>query len=159
MKRCDDRHSQFAQECQDVTTSWPAENAELMLQANDVHVTDVEKVRGTEIGRQVLLLNFEANYVGVLVATWNVVNRDGEALALGVCASDGGKQIGRERSYAALAWQVVANKGDLTDFRRAIHESIPLLPGGPGTASINLILQVALRTGNELGPSGLSEPA
>jgi hypothetical protein len=44
MKGCDNRHSQFAQERQDVPTSGPAENAELVLQADDVHVTDVEEV-------------------------------------------------------------------------------------------------------------------
>jgi hypothetical protein len=43
----DNGHSQFAQECQYVTTSRPAENAELMLQADNVHVADVEEVRGT----------------------------------------------------------------------------------------------------------------
>jgi len=47
MKRDDDGHSQFAQECQDVAASRAAENAELVLQADDVHVADVEEVRGT----------------------------------------------------------------------------------------------------------------
>jgi hypothetical protein len=44
-----------------------------------------------------------------------------------VYALDGGKQVGRERSYAAFARQMVTNKSDLTDFRRAVHEGIPLL--------------------------------
>jgi hypothetical protein len=74
MKRDDNRHSQFAQECQDVTTGGTAENTELVLQANDVHVADVEEVRGTHIGRQVLLLNLEANDLRVLIATFDVVN-------------------------------------------------------------------------------------
>ena len=68
MQRCDDGHSQFAQERQDVTAGRPAENAELVLQADDVHVADVEEVRGAQIGRQVLLLNLEANHFRVLVA-------------------------------------------------------------------------------------------
>ncbi|HWR54665.1 MAG TPA: hypothetical protein VN428_26390 [Bryobacteraceae bacterium] len=131
MKRCDDGHPQFAQECQDVTAGGPAENAELMLQADDVHIADVEEVRRAQIGRQVLLLNFEANHLRVLVATGNVVHRHGEALALWVCASDGGKQVGRERSNAAFARQMVANKSDLADFRGAVHEGFPMLPGGP----------------------------
>ena len=114
-----------------MTAGRPAENAELVLQADDVHVADVEEVRGAQIRRQVLLLDLEANHFRVLVATRNVVDRHGEALALGVCALDGGKQVGRERGNAALARQVVANKSDLADFRRAVHEGIPLLPGGP----------------------------
>ncbi len=52
-----------------MTAGRPAENAELVLQADDVHVADVEEVRGTQIGRQVLLLNLEANHLRVLVAT------------------------------------------------------------------------------------------
>src|SRR5208337_1897801 len=104
MKRCDDGHSQFAQECQDVTAGRPAENAELVLQADDVHVADVQEVSGTQIRRQVLLLNLEANHLRVLVASRNVVDRYGQALALGVRALDGGQQVGSERSNAALAW-------------------------------------------------------
>ena len=46
----------------------PAENAELVLQADDVHVADVEEIRGAQIGRQVLLLNLEANHFRILVA-------------------------------------------------------------------------------------------
>ena len=47
MKRSDNGHSQFAQECQDMAAGRPAENAELVLQADDVHVADVEEVRST----------------------------------------------------------------------------------------------------------------
>ena len=121
MERGDDGHSQFAQQCQDMTAGRPAENAELVLQADDVHVADVEEVRGAQIGRQVLLLNLEANHFRVLVATWNVVDRHGEALALGMRAGDGGKQVGRERGDAALARQVVADESDLADFRNVFH--------------------------------------
>src|SRR5712692_1537573 len=128
MKRYDNGHSQFAQECQDVTAGGPAENAELVLQADDVYVADVEKVRGTQIGRQVLLLDFEANHLRVLVATRNIVDRHCEALALGMRACDGSKQVRCERSNAAPAWQVVANKSNLADFRSFYHEAVPLQP-------------------------------
>src|SRR5690348_17086790 len=85
MKRGDNRHSQFAQERQDMTTGRPAENAELVLQTDNIHIANVEEVRGAHIGRQILLLNFEANHLRVLVATRNVVDRHGQALVLG-CA-------------------------------------------------------------------------
>ena len=86
MQRGDHGHSQFAQQRQDVTAGRPAENAELVLQADDVHVADVEEVRGAQIGRQVLLLNLETNHFRVLVAARNVVDRYGQALALRVRA-------------------------------------------------------------------------
>ena len=122
MQRRDHRHSQFAQERQDVTAGRPAENAELVLQADDVHVADVEEVRGAQIGRQVLLFNLEAHHIRVFVAALDVVDRDGEALALGMRSRDGSQQIGRERGDAALARQVVADEGDLADFGCFFHK-------------------------------------
>src|ERR1035438_464955 len=125
MKRCDNGHSQFAQECQDVTTGGAAENAELVLQADDVHVVDVEEVRGTQIGRQVLLLNLEANHFRVPVATRNVVDRHGHALTLRMRSRDGRKQVRREGGNAALSGQVIADKSNLVDFRCFFHEAFP----------------------------------
>ena len=124
VQRGDDGHSQFAQQRQNVTAGGPAENAELVLQADDVHVADVEKIRGAQIGRQVLLLNFEANYFRVLVATLDVVDRHRETLALRMRGCDGRQQVGRERGNAALARQMVADKSDLADFRTFFHGSI-----------------------------------
>ena len=95
----------------------PAENAELVLQADDVDIADVEEIRGAQIGGQVLLLNLEANHFRIFVAALNVIDRHREALALGMRACDGGKQVGGEGGDAALARQVVADKGDLADFR------------------------------------------
>jgi hypothetical protein len=113
MQRGDYGHSQFAQECQDVTARRPAVNAELVLQADDVHVADVEEIRGAQIGRQVLLLNLEANHFRVFVATFDVVDRHRETLALRMRGRDGRKQVGSERSDAALARQMVADKAIL----------------------------------------------
>src|SRR5947209_14120534 len=135
MQRCDDRHSQFSEERQDVTASRPAKNTELVLQADDIHIADVEKVRGAPIGRQVLLLNFEANHLRILVATRNVVDRYGEALALGMRAGDRRKQVRRERRNAALSRQVVAHKSDLSDCRRvfqAILSAVTMKRSGAG---------------------------
>ena len=70
----------------------PAENAELVLQADDVHVADVEEVRGAQIRRQVLLLDLEANHLRVLVAALNVVDRHAQALALRMRVCDGGSR-------------------------------------------------------------------
>ena len=126
MQRGDNGHSQFAQERQDVTAGGPAENAELVLQTDDVHVADVEEVRGAQIGRQVLLLNLEANHFRVIVAALDIVDRHRETLALGMRGCDRGQQIGRERGNAALARQMVADKSDLADFRSFFHESLPL---------------------------------
>src|ERR1035441_2452220 len=47
MKRSNNGHYQFAQECQDMAAGRPSENTEFVLQADDVHVADVEEVRST----------------------------------------------------------------------------------------------------------------
>ena len=84
VQRRDHRHSQFAQECQDVAAGGPSENAELVLQTDNVHVADVEEIRGAQIGRQVLFLNLKANHLRVVVAALDVVHRHRETLALGI---------------------------------------------------------------------------
>ncbi len=38
-----------------MTARRPAENAELVLQAHDVHVADVQEIRRAQIRRQILL--------------------------------------------------------------------------------------------------------
>ncbi len=116
VERRDNGHPQFAQERQNVTAGGSAENAELMLQADDVYVADVEEVRGTQVGRQVLLFNLEANDFGVFVTVFDVVDRDRKTPALRIPICDGGKQVGRERGDPAFARQVVADKGDLSYF-------------------------------------------
>ena len=85
MQRGDDRHSQFAQERQNVAAGRSAENAELVLQADNVDIADVQEIGGAQIGGQVLLLNLEANHFRIIVAAWNVIDGDREAWLWG-CA-------------------------------------------------------------------------
>jgi hypothetical protein len=115
VERGDDRHSQFAQERQQVEPGGPAEDPELVLHADDVHVPDVQEVRGALIGRDVLLLDLVANDVRIVVPALDVVDRHGEALAARVFGGHAGQQVGRERGDAALARQVVAHERDPPD--------------------------------------------
>ena len=46
----------------------PAENAELVLHTNHVHVRDVQKIRRPQIRGQVLLRDFEAHFRRIIVA-------------------------------------------------------------------------------------------
>jgi hypothetical protein len=45
MEGRDNRHSQLAQERQNVTTGGSAENAEFVLQADEIDVADVQEIR------------------------------------------------------------------------------------------------------------------
>ena len=59
----DNRHAQFAQQSQDVAAGPAAENAVLMLQADEIDIVDIQKVGGTAIRFNVLLREFEANAI------------------------------------------------------------------------------------------------
>ena len=105
-----------------MTTGGSAENAELVLQTDDVHVADIQEVGGAQIGRQVLLFNLKANYFRVIVATFDVVHRHAETLALRMRGCNGRKQVGSECSDAAFARQMVADESDFANFIGLLHE-------------------------------------
>jgi hypothetical protein len=64
------------------------------------------------------------DHFGVLVTALDVVDRNGEALALRVRSGDGSQQIGCKGGYAAFARQVVADEGDFTNFRALLQVSL-----------------------------------
>jgi hypothetical protein len=71
-----------------VSAGRAAIDAELVLEANNIYVADIEEVGGSDIGRQVLFFNFEANYIGIFVATRKIVYRNREALTMRVGTSN-----------------------------------------------------------------------
>ena len=103
----------------------PAKNPELVLHADDVGVAYVEEVRRALVRAKILLLELEANYVRILVAALDVVDRHRETLALRVLRRNGHEEVGGERGDATSSRQVVAEKRDLSNlgrrFRRFIH--------------------------------------
>ena len=112
VERGDDRRFQFAQQGQQVAAGRPAEDPELVLDRDNVHVAGVQEAGGAPVGVQVLLLNLEANHVRIPIAPLDVIDRHREALALGMPRCHGPKQVGGKRGNAAFARQVVAEKRD-----------------------------------------------
>ena len=129
VQRGDDGHLQFAQQRQHMAARRPAENAELMLHANHVHVRDVQKIRRAQIRRQVLLRNLEAHLRRIIVTAREVIDRHDQALHRRKFRRHGAAQVGRERGNAAFPRQIIAEKRDLADGRGGLHES---LVGGTG---------------------------
>src|SRR5580704_14469380 len=121
MQRGDNRHPQLSQERQNVTAGRPAKNAELVLQTDDIHIADIEKVRGAQIRRQVLLVNLEADHFRVVVTTFDVIDGHTEALTLGMRGSDGRKQVGGARGDAASTRQMITDESDLANFVGLLH--------------------------------------
>ena len=125
VERGDDGHFQFANQRQQMAAGGPAVNPKLVLNADDVHVADVDEVRRALVGREILLFYFETHDAGILVALLNIINRHRKALALGVLRRHRGEQVGRERGDATLARQIVAEEGDLSNFRFRFHRYDP----------------------------------
>ena len=93
----------------------PAEDAVFELQADQVHVVDIQEVGGAPIGLDIFLRQLKANTRGIGVAVFDVVDRHGDAGRVAVFGGDRFAQVGGKRGDAALARQVVADKGDAID--------------------------------------------
>ncbi len=92
----DHGHFWFANQRQHMAAGWPAVNPKLVLNADNVHVADVDEVRRALVGRKILLDDFETDDVGILVAFLDIINRHREARALRVPRRYSRKQVGRE---------------------------------------------------------------
>jgi len=95
-----------------------------MLHTNHVHIRDVQKIRRTQIRRQVLFRNLEAHLCRVIVSTREVIDRHDEALHRRKLRRHRATQVGRERGNAAFPRQIIAEKRDLADGRCGLHESL-----------------------------------
>jgi hypothetical protein len=89
MQGGDHGHFQFPQHGQNVAANRATEYAELMLQAYDVYIADIEKIGSSQVRRQVLFFDFEANYLGIIVPALYVVDGNAKALALRIFVLDG----------------------------------------------------------------------
>ena len=105
----------------------PAVNPKLVLDADDIHIADVEEVRRALVGREILLFYFETHDAGILVPLLDIIDRHSKALALGVLRRHRGEQVGREGGDSTLAREVVAEKGDLANFRFCFHELVYII--------------------------------
>jgi hypothetical protein len=81
VERGDDRSFQFSEQSQQVAAGGSAEDSELVLDGDDVHVAGVQEVGGLPVRFQILFLNLEADDVGIAIAPLNVVDRHREAAA------------------------------------------------------------------------------
>ena len=57
-----------------MTSRGTAEDAKFMLDAQDIHVRDVQKIRGPQIRGQVLLHDFKSDFRRIIVAVVNVIH-------------------------------------------------------------------------------------
>jgi hypothetical protein len=88
----------------------PAEYAVFMLQTGNVDAADVQKIRGKTIGREVILLDLEADPFRVLIALLRIGNRHCKAIHIGIGIGDRFREVGRECRDATLARQITADE-------------------------------------------------
>lgn len=111
------------------------EDAVFVLEADDVHVVEVQEVGGGLVGVQVLLLDLEADPLRVPVALLDIGYGDGEALDPGVDGREGFADIVSKGGYPALPGEVVADEGDFFDvFHDGFIISADPDGGGDGAA-------------------------
>ena len=122
MQRGDDGHVQFAQQRQHMAARRAAENPELVLHANHVHVRDVQEIRRSQIRRQILPGDFKAHFRRIIITLRKIIDRHDEALQRGKFLRDGAAQIGRERGDAAFPRQIITEERDFADVRWLLHK-------------------------------------
>lgn len=115
MKSRDDRHAQFAQQCEDVTARPSTEDTVFELEAGKVHVVDVQEVRSPAVGIDIFLRQLEPNTLGVIITRLNVVHGEGNERPVAVFRGHGLTEIRREGGDAALARKVVADERNAID--------------------------------------------
>ena len=103
------RRAQIAQQREDVAPIRTAKNAELVLQADDVDLVDVQEIGRLGVGRQVVLAKLEADPGRILIALRPVVHRDGKTSCLGKLSGQRFAQVGGEGGNPALPRQVVSD--------------------------------------------------
>jgi len=91
-------------------------------------LADVDEVRRTLLGRNILLGDFEMDCAGILVAFFDVVDRHRKTLASGVFRGHRSQQVGCEGGNAALARQVVAEERDLSNLGPCFHKFVCIIP-------------------------------
>ena len=119
MQRSDQRHFQPAQQNQNVAARGPAVDAVFMLQADEIVAIEVKKIGGPLIRGNVLLRQFQAHLLRIIVAGIGIVDGDSEQASFAVFGCERGAQVGRERGNAALARQIIPHKRDARGQRQA----------------------------------------
>ena len=124
VQRRDDRHPQVAQQPYDVAAGRTAEDAVLVLEADDIGVGEIEEIGRPQVGVDLLLLDFEPNFRRVVVPLRNVVDRHDETIRPGVLGGDRRAEVVGESRDAASSRQVIADECDLLDLAVPFHHGL-----------------------------------
>ena len=115
MQRRDDRHTERAEQDQQMTACLAAEDAELVLHGHDIDAVHVQIIGTALIRGGIGLGQLETHTVGIGVTLSGIVDRKHQAIHIGRRPAHGRRQVRRERRDPAVARQVIAENRDPSD--------------------------------------------
>ena len=110
MQRGDDRHGQPRQQRHDVAARVAAENAEFMLEGDDVEPAGIQEVGRAHVIVDPVVVDLKADGGGIVVDVAMVGHRHDAGLHARARRGDRLLQIGREGGDAAAARQRIADE-------------------------------------------------
>jgi hypothetical protein len=105
------RHPHFLQQGQEMASGRSAIDAELMLEAKDIRVTEIQEIGGPPVRIQFFFLEFEAHPVRVFIAIGTIIDGTRKTIRFRQVVGDRLAKVGGERSYPAQAGKVVSQEG------------------------------------------------
>ena len=82
VERGHDRHLERPEQGHDMTAGIPSINPELMLQRNRPYVGGIQKISRSLVRSQILLLDFKAHFLWIIIAFFGISNRNDETFRL-----------------------------------------------------------------------------
>src|SRR6267378_4537482 len=87
-------------------------NSIFVLQAHDIDIAEIQKVRSPPVRSQVIFGQLESYPRGVAVSCFRIVNWQCQQINRTVFRTKSPTQVGCERSDSTLSWKIVPNDGD-----------------------------------------------
>jgi hypothetical protein len=119
-----DGHAHTSKKGEQMAAGRATVNAEFVLHAKDVHVGEIDEISGADVGGDIGLRYFEANFGRVRGGARVIGNSDDRKAALGMGGRHGVAEVAGESGDAALAGRVVPEEGDFVDRGRQNHSNI-----------------------------------
>jgi hypothetical protein len=86
-------------------------DAELMLEAKDIRVTEIQEIGGPTVRIQFVFLEFETYPVRVFITIGTIIDGPRKTIRFGQVVGDRLAKVGGERSDPAQARKVVSQEG------------------------------------------------
>jgi hypothetical protein len=121
MQGGDYRHPEISQQRQQMAAARASKNSELVLQAKNINVYEIQEIRRPPVCGDILLGNFETDFGRVIVSLGVISHGDYRALQVGVLGGDCFAQIRCESGNSTLPRNIIRQKCNLSNVAWQIH--------------------------------------